>query len=99
MELDKTMKIDFPTSFYNISKIFPCYGKGPMFPVSDENTNSPCIILTATILSLCLCCCATGPRMAISSSKMALCTLPNAPSPISSKRWILWGRISHLSRT
>ena len=31
MELDKTMEIIFPTFFYNISKIFPYYGRGPNF--------------------------------------------------------------------
>ena len=30
MELDKTMEIAFSTFFYNISKIFPYYGRGPI---------------------------------------------------------------------
>ena len=28
----KLWKLDFPTLFYDISKIFPYYGKGPIFP-------------------------------------------------------------------
>ena len=33
MELDKTMEIRFSNFFYNITKIFPYYGKGPIFPI------------------------------------------------------------------
>ena len=35
MELDK-WKLDFPTFSYNIAKIFPYYGSGPIFPLGEQ---------------------------------------------------------------
>ena len=35
MELDKTMEIEFSNLFYNISKIFPPYGGGPICPAKQ----------------------------------------------------------------
>ena len=33
-ELDKTMEIGFPTFFYSISRIFPHYERGQIFPIT-----------------------------------------------------------------